>query len=97
MRAVLSLALLLAACGHGPGKEPPGNQPAEVNALAAEVDQMEGDIRLRQLEKRMDALEMRMGNVTLRDADIDALETRVRAVEAAEAGQRLKANPTPAP
>ncbi|RYY27385.1 MAG: hypothetical protein EOP62_07365 [Sphingomonadales bacterium] len=101
MRAALPLALLLASCGQqGPTKEPPAaNQSAEINALAADLDQMESDVRLRRLEERMGALEAQLGNATLRDADVDDLDRRMRALEA---GAAVTAKPpatsaTPAP
>lgn len=98
MRAALLFALLLAGCGTGPAKNPEGgNQSAEINAMAAEVDQIEGDVRLRRLEERMRALETQMGNTMLPEAELDLLDNRVRKLEAAEAGKRAAPAATPAP
>ena len=90
MRAALALGLMLAGC-QGPAKEPPANNSAEINALAADLEQLESDVRLRRLEERIGAVEAQLGNVTLRDADIEDLDSRVRALEAGA----LVAKPAP--
>ena len=97
MRRALALALLLAGCGQGPGKEPvAANQRAEINALAADVEQLEADIRLRRLEERIGAVEAQLGNLAIGDEELRALDKRVKELEARGAMTTAKP-PAPQP
>jgi hypothetical protein len=86
VRAVATLALLLAACGtsgQARADEPPGPSVQQVQALQQQVEALQAEVRT--LHQRLDAAEQRLGLQPYRPVGLKALNGDDRALEAGDA------------